>query len=140
MEPATREVETIFGGGNGWGNNSAPPSAPLMLGITGGAAVMMPQHATTFTSGGNAHMAGKTAQNLHRAMMGETPTLHNTVVGGNIIGGTTGISAAPPAAPSAGQKQCMGRGSTGWSVLTEAVKMFGPEAKMQEFSKKLLKW
>ena len=28
----------------------------------------------------------------------------------------------------------------GWSELTEAVKMFGPAATTQEFSKKLLKW
>ena len=32
-----------------------------------------------------------------------------------------------------------GGGGTGWSALTEAVKMFGPEAITQEFSKKLLK-
>ena len=32
-----------------------------------------------------------------------------------------------------------GGGDTGWSVLTEAVKMFGPAAITQELSKKLLK-
>ena len=30
--------------------------------------------------------------------------------------------------------------STGWSALTEAVKIFGPAATTQEFLKKLLKW
>ena len=39
------------------------------------------------------------------------------------------------AAPTAGQQQGAGKGSTGWSDLTEAVKMFGPAATTQEFSK-----
>ena len=33
-----------------------------------------------------------------------------------------------------------GGGGTGWSELTEAVKMFGTAAITQEFSKKLLNW
>ena len=40
----------------------------------------------------------------------------------------------------AGQQQGAGRGSTGWSALTEAVKMFGPAAITEELSEKLLKW
>ena len=41
---------------------------------------------------------------------------------------------------TAGHQQGAGGGNIGWSVLTEAVKMFGPAAITQEFSKKLLKW
>ena len=33
-----------------------------------------------------------------------------------------------------------GGGNTGWYVLTEAVKMFGPAATTHEFSEKLMKW
>ena len=43
------------------------------------------------------------------------------------------------AALTAGHQQGVGWGNTGWSALTEAVKMFGPAAITQEFSKKLLK-
>ena len=96
LEQATGEVKTIFGGVNGWGNESAPPSAPRKLDITGGAAVMMKQQATMLSAGGIVPMAGETAQNLHRALMGVTPTLHKTVMGGNEMGGTTWIAAAPP--------------------------------------------
>ena len=39
------------------------------------------------------------------------------------------------AAPTAGQQQDSGRGSTGWSALTEAVEIFSPETITQEFSK-----
>ena len=39
-----------------------------------------------------------------------------------------------------GQQQGAWGGNTGWSALTEAVKMFGTEAITQEFSKKILKW
>ena len=94
----TGEVKTIFGGGNGWGNKSAPPSAPRTLGIPRGTSGMITQQATMFIMGGNATMAGTTAQNLHRTMMGGNPTLHNTVVGGNRMGGATGTAAAPPSA------------------------------------------
>ena len=48
--------------------------------------------------------------------------------------GGTGTTAAQ----IAGQQQGAGRGSTGWSALTEAVKMFGPAAITQELLKKLL--
>ena len=113
----TGKVEKIFGVGNSWVNKSAPPSAPQTLGIPGGAAVMMTQHATTLTAGVNAPVARTKAQNLHRAMMGGTPTLHNIVVGSNEMGGTAGIAAAPTLAPVAGQQQCVERGSMGWSAL-----------------------
>ena len=52
------EADTIVGERNGWGNKSTTPSAPCTLGIPGGADVMMTQHATTLTVGGNAHMEG----------------------------------------------------------------------------------
>ena len=45
MEQATGEFDTRFGGGNGWGNNSAPLLAPHMLEITGSTEVMMTQQA-----------------------------------------------------------------------------------------------
>ena len=51
------------------------------------------------------------------------------------MGGGTGTKAAP----TAGHKQVVGRGRTGWSELTEAVKMFGPVEVTQEFSKKTSK-
>ena len=60
MDQAMGEVETIFGGGNSWVNNSAPPSAPHMLGIPGGTAVMITQQATKLPVGVNAPMAGTT--------------------------------------------------------------------------------
>ena len=44
------------------------------------------------------------------------------------------------AALIAGHQQDAGGGNIGWSALTEAVKMFGPEAITQELSKTLLKW
>ena len=47
------EINTIFRGGNGWDNNSVPPLAQHTLGITGGAAATMTQHATTFPEGVN---------------------------------------------------------------------------------------
>ena len=135
MEQATGDAETIFWGVNSWGNESAPPSAPLMLRIPGGADAMMTQQATALTEGGNATMAETTSKNLHRVLIGGTPTLHNTVVGGNGMGGTTGIMAGTPVAPATWKKHCTGRRSTGWSVLTEAVKIFEPEETMQEFLK-----
>ena len=39
------------------------------------------------------------------------------------------------AALTAGQQQGAGRGDTGWSALTEDIKVFGPAAITQEFSK-----
>ena len=80
-------------------------------------------------------MSGTTSQNLHRALMGGNPTLHNKFMGGNMMGGATGTAAAPLTAPEARKNQCAGRGGTGWSTLTEAVKMFGTAATTQEFSK-----
>ena len=61
------------------------------------------------------------------------PNATNKVGGGNIMRGGTGTTAAP----IVGQKQGAGRGSTGWSALTESVKMFGPAAITQDFSKKI---
>ena len=85
-------------------------------------------------------MAGKILPNLHRALMGVTPTLHNKVVGGNIMGGMTGIATATLEALALGQHQSAGRGITGWSALKKSVKSFGTAATTQEFFKKLLKW
>ena len=133
VEQATGEVETIFVGVNGWGNESAPPLAAHTMGITGDAAVMITQQATTFPAGGNAPMAGTTLQNLNKALMGGNPTLHNISLGGNEMEGATGTAAAPLESPAAGQKKCMRRESTGWSALTESVKIFGPAT--QEISK-----
>ena len=50
------------------------------------------------------------------------------------MGGGTGTTIAP----TAGKQKGTGRGSTGWSALTEAMKMVGLAAITQEFSKKLL--
>ena len=91
---------------------------------------------TTLPAEGNTTRAGTKAQALHRVMMGGNPILLSTVGGGNGMGGGTGTTAAP----TAGQQQGTGRGSTGWSVLTEAVNYFGTASITQEFSKKLLKW
>ena len=41
MDQVTVEVDTIFGGGNVWGNDSTPLLSPRMLVITGGATVTM---------------------------------------------------------------------------------------------------
>ena len=60
VEQAMGKVDTIFRGGNGWGNKSAPPSAPRMMGIPGGAVGVMTQQLTTLTARGNTTMAGKT--------------------------------------------------------------------------------
>ena len=68
--------------------------------------------------------------------MGGNHILQNTIRGGNGMGGGTETTAAP----TSGQHQGAGRGSTGCSALTETVKMFGPVEITQEFSKKLLKW
>ena len=103
VQQATGEVETIFGGGNGWGNGSAPPLAPHTLGIPKGAAVMIKQQATKLPEGGNEPTVETTAHNLHRALTEGNPTLHNAVVGGNGMGGATGKSAAPIVAPAAGK-------------------------------------
>ena len=57
--------------------------------------------------------------------------LQNTVRGGNEMGG--GIEKT--AAPTSGQQQGAGRGSTGCPALTETVECFGPAATTQKFSK-----
>ena len=44
-------------------------------------------------------MSGTTDHNIHRALMGGNPLLHNTVVLGNGVGGETGTETAPPEAP-----------------------------------------
>ena len=64
-------------------------------------------------------------------MIRGSPMLQNTVGGGNRMGVGTGTTESP----TAGRKQGAGRGSTGWSALTEVVKMFGLAAIPQEFSK-----
>ena len=46
----TGEVDTILGGSNSWGNDSAPPSAQHTLGIPGGDGLAMTQQAMTFTA------------------------------------------------------------------------------------------
>ena len=68
MEQAKREVDTIFGGSNGWGNKSATPSAPRTMGINFSAGVTMTQQETTFLAEGHETIT-VTVQNLHRAMM-----------------------------------------------------------------------
>ena len=84
----------------------------------------------------NTTSAGKKSQALHRVLMGVNQMLQNTDGGGNGMGGGKGTTAAP----RAGHQKGAGRGSTGWSALTESMKMFGPAAFTQEFLKKLLKW
>ena len=128
---ATVEVKTIFRGVNGWGNDSAPTSAPRTLGISGGVVGRLTQQATTLQAGGNAPRAGTIVQDLHRALMGGNRTLHSTGMGGNIMGGATGTAEAL----AAGHQLFAGRGSTGWSALTEPVKMFVPGETTHEFSK-----
>ena len=59
---ATEEVNTIIGGGNGWGNDSTLLSEPRTLDISGGDASTMTQQATLFVAGGNAPNAGTTAK------------------------------------------------------------------------------
>ena len=85
---------------------------------------------------GNTPSAGTKSQALQRVLMGGNPILKNTVEGGNGMVGGTGTTVAP----TSGQQQGAGRGSAGWSALTEAVKNLGPAAITQEFSKKLIKW
>ena len=63
--------------------------------------------------------------------MGENPILQNKIGGGNEWGGGTGTITAL----TEGQQQGAGGENTRWSALTEAMKMFGPAAITQEFSK-----
>ena len=117
------------------GNKSEPLLAPRTLGIPGFAGAMITKQATTLPAGRYAPMAGTTSHNLHRALVEVNITLHNTVFGGNGMGGATGAAAAPPETPAAGKQKCVWRGRKGWSAVTEAVKSFGPAATTQEFSK-----
>ena len=123
------------GGSQGWENENAPTSAPSTLGINGRAAEIFIKQATTLPAEGNTPSAGTKAQALHRVLMGGNPILQDTVGGSNGMGRGTGTMAAP----TAGRHQGEGRGSTGCSALTEAVKMFWPASITQEFSEKLLK-
>ena len=109
-DKATGEVDTIFGGGNGWGNESVPTSVPRTLVIPGGAVVMITKHAETLPAGENAPMSGTTSQNIHRALMRGNPTLYNTSVGGNQMGGVTWTGTAPPAAPQQVNSKVQGGG------------------------------
>ena len=95
VEQATGEVYTIFGGGNIWGKDSATPSVPHKLGSPGGAVVTMTKQATTFPAEGHAPTARTTAQNLHKALMGDIPMLNNTEVGVNVMGVMTGTVTSP---------------------------------------------
>ena len=130
----------MFGDGNSWDNDSAPPSAPLTLGIYGGADVTMTEQATTFAEGGNVPNAGTIAASLYQTLMGGNPTQHNAGVGGNGVGGVTVAAAMSTSETAAGQQQFTGRGSIVWSALTAALKTFWLAATMQEFSKKMLEW
>ena len=109
MEQTKGEVNTIFSGGNGWVNDSAPLSAPYMLRIIGGTWAAIAQQATTFLEEGHAPTSG-IAQKLHRDLTGGTPTLHNTRVEGNGVGVTNGPETAPPATTLEGQHQFLVRG------------------------------
>ena len=91
-----------------WGNENAPTSGPSTLGIHGGVAGIFTKQATTLPAEGKTPSAGKKTQALHRVMMGGNPILKNAVRGGNGMGGGIGTTAAP----TAGQKQGAGRGST----------------------------
>ena len=51
-----------------------------------------------------------------------------------------GRGSGTTSAPTSGQQQGARRRSMGWSALTVAMKMFGPAATTQEFSKIFLKW
>ena len=119
---------------HGWGNENAPTSTPSTLGIPGGATRRFTKQATTLPTEGNTPISGTKSQALNMVLMRGSPMLHNTVGGGNGIVGGTGTTAAP----AAGQHQGAGRRSTGGSVLTEAVKMFGPSAITHYFLEKLL--
>ena len=116
--------------GKSWlGNENTTTSAPSTLGIPGGAAGRFTNEATTLSGEGNTSSTGKKSQALYRVLMGGNPMLQNTVGGGNGMGGGTRTTAAP----TAGQQKGEGRGSKGFSSLTEAVKYFGPAATTHEF-------
>ena len=85
-----------------------PTSSPSTLGIPRGAAGIFIKQATTLPSEGNTPIAGTKSQALHRVLMGGIQMLHNTVGGGNGMGGGIGITEAP----ATGQQEGAGRGST----------------------------
>ena len=136
----TGEVDTILRCSNSWGNDSAPPSAQHTLGIPGGDGLAMTQQAMTFTAEGHAPTAGTKVQNLHMALMGGTPMLYNTGVGGNGMREVTGTVAAPLAETGSRAAAIYGKGKYDYSALTLAVKFFGPAATTPEFLEKQLKW
>ena len=51
VDQATGVVDTILGGGNGWGNDSGSPLAPSILGISMGSDEMTMQQTTAFEEG-----------------------------------------------------------------------------------------
>ena len=61
-------------------------------------------------------------------------------MGDNEEGETAVTAATPTAATAAGNHKFTGMGSVVWSLLTDSVKSFGPEATPQEFSMNFLKW
>ena len=83
INQVTGDVNAIFCGDDGGGNNGVPPLAPRTLGISGGTASTMAQQATTFLEGVNAPNAVTTSASLHWKMMGVNTTQQNAVVGGN---------------------------------------------------------
>ena len=108
VDQATVDVSVIFGGGSGWGNNSAPLSAPLPLGVSVSAALTTTQKPVTFAAGRNAPNAGTTAASLNWTLMGGTTTQCNArVVGNGLRGAASAASMLMPetttAATSAGQ-------------------------------------
>ena len=117
-------------------NENEPTLVPSTLVIHGGRTGRFTKHANTFPKEGNKQNAETKARALNRALMGENIILQNPIGGGNEWGGGTGTLTAP----TIGHQQDAGGGNTGWSALTEAVKMFGLEVITQEFSKKILKW
>ena len=125
-----------IGGNKGWENENEPTWGPSTLDIHGGRAGQFTKQETTFPEEGDEKNAGIKSRALHRVLMGENPILQNPIGGGNEWGrGKLTMEALP-----AGNQQGAGGGNTGWSALTDAVKMFGPAEITQEFSKKLLKW
>ena len=106
------------------------------MGIHGGRVGRFTKQATIFPKEGNKQNTGTKSRALNRVLMRENLILQNPIGGGGKWVGGTGTMTAL----TAGHQQDEGGGNTGWSVLTEAVKMFGPAAITQEFSKKLLKW
>ena len=136
VENRKQPARNPVGGSHGWGNENEPTSAPSTLGITGGAAGRLTKQGTTLPAEGNSPRAGTTAHEIHRVLMGGNLMPQNKVGGRNGMGGGTGKTEEP----TAGQQKGAGRGSMGWSALTEAVQMFGPAETTQDFFKKLLKW